>query len=187
VSDSPSQPPGSASNDSARLHPEDNDDDQSTAIAIQSEPVDTTSTRRMWIGLCAVVIVLMPRYSPFVLLLKLSEPWIRIHSFYGEILYRIVTEWSWALLVFLIMLWDGAPLGVFGLKKPMWSTDIITGCLTFTVDYALGAVGLDVFIGFLESFNYHIPKQYSFFHFKQPEHSLTGALFIVCAFRQHRI
>ncbi|HEX3602264.1 MAG TPA: hypothetical protein VHU84_19075, partial [Lacipirellulaceae bacterium] len=164
MSDSPLQPPGRASIESVRLHSEDSDEDLSTAVAVEPEPVDTTSTRRMWIGLIATAIVCLPRYSPISLLLGSLARWMHIRTFYEEINYHIIAQVIQGGCMLLIILWDGAPLSVFGLKKPAWSTDTVTGVLTFAADYTLGYFPVELFVGFLQSCNYHVPKILPPFH-----------------------
>ena len=93
---------------------DDDDEDYPTTPPPQPEPVDTTSTRRIWIGLLAVTIIFLPRYSPLTLLYNLVVSRLHVRTFYEEIALHILYQWIGAACVLLIIWWDRAPLGVFG-------------------------------------------------------------------------
>ena len=101
--------------------------------------------------------------------------------YYERVVFEIFTQVLLAACVLLVMLWDGAPLGVFGLKKPAWSVDTITAFITFVAHRTLVSMAVSLFVDFLRSCNYTFPTPHPFFHIREPEHSWTGValLFIL--------
>lgn len=120
-------------------------DDHAPLLLPAPEPADTTSLRRVWVGLIVTGIVFVPVYSPLRLLYPPVERWLQVRTFYEEVACETLFQWVRAACVFLLMLWDGAPLGVFGLKKPMWSVDSITSCIVFAAQWTLGLMTVDLF------------------------------------------
>jgi membrane protease YdiL (CAAX protease family) len=134
-------------------------DDQPPAITAPPAPVDTTSTQRAWIGLIAAVIIMLPsRYSPIGFLMHVAVPTPSTATIEYKILVLILAQVVQTGALFAIIFWDGAPWAVFGLTKPEWSVDLITGCLTYVAHRATVLIGMDLFISFLDSFDYHFPR-----------------------------
>ena len=165
---------------------DDDDEDYPTTPPPQPEPVDTTSTRRIWIGLLAVTIIFLPRYSPLTLLYNLVVSRLHVRTFYEEIALHILYQWIGAACVLLIIWWDGAPLGVFGIKRPAWSMDTVTACIAFAAHQTLGFMAVDLFVDFLHTLNYKIPISLPLFRISCPEAQFDGRLPVTCSFRQHR-
>jgi membrane protease YdiL (CAAX protease family) len=159
--------------------PVDDDEDWSTATVEQPEPVDTTSTPRMWIGLVATTIVFLPLYHPLSPLLNVVAHWLHLRTFHERVVFDICRKLLSIACVFLIIWWDGAPLGVFGLKKPAWSVDTITACIVFAVDRTLGFIAVELFIDFLHDVSYKLPKSHPLFGISEPERSWSGALLLL--------
>jgi membrane protease YdiL (CAAX protease family) len=161
---------------------DDDEDDEYDRVSTpppEPEPVDTTSMRRVCIGLLVATIAFLPVYSPFRLLYGPVFRWLQIRTFYGDVFFVTLYEWVRAACMLLIIWWDGAPLGVFGLKKPAWSMDTVTAVLAFVAHRAFCWMAVDLMISFLTSLNYKIPARHSSLRFNEPDHSCTGMLVLL--------
>jgi membrane protease YdiL (CAAX protease family) len=141
--------------------------------------VDTTSIRRLWIGLLLTVVLFFPVYSPFRLLYPLVVKWLHVRTYYEELVVDTLFEWIRAASMLLIMVWDGAPLGVFGLKKAAWSMDTVTAVLTFVAHRTLGFIAVDLLVSVLTTLNYKIPAPHRTFRFSDPDHGITSMLLLL--------
>jgi membrane protease YdiL (CAAX protease family) len=163
----------------SRSFNDDDDEGYSTTPPPQPEPVDTTSTRRACIGLVAATIAFLPLYSPLRLLYNLVVSWLHVRTFYEQIAVDILYQWVCAACVLLIIWWDGAPPGVFGLKRPAWSMDTVTACIAFAAHWTLGLIAVDLFVDFLHTLNYKIPMSRPIFRFSEPERGWAGVFLLL--------
>jgi membrane protease YdiL (CAAX protease family) len=141
-------------------------------------PIDTTSIRRAWIGLLITTIAFFPVYSPFKLLYPSLVRWLQVRTFYEEIAVDLLYESLRVGCVFLIIAWDGAPLGVFGLKKPRWSVDTVTAVIAFALHWKFVAIATDLLANVLLTWGYKIPAHHRGFHFHMPEQSCAGIVLL---------
>src|SRR5262249_10278335 len=96
-----------------------------------------------------------------------------------EVAFQILYQWIRAAFVFLIMLWDGAPLAVFGIRKRAWSMDIVTAVIALLAHETFAFMAVSLFADFLTSLNYKLPSHHRIFRFSEFQHSCTGVLLLL--------
>lgn len=104
---------------------------------------------RLWFQIVTILALTQPFYSPTGFLLSRFLFPALPESFAGEWLYSTVYELILVGIALGMMWLSGEPWSVFGIKKPQWSTDLISSFLIMWADLAVMYVGADLLHGIL--------------------------------------
>jgi hypothetical protein len=115
-------------------------------LDVHAEPQSALS---LWLQIVTILALTQPFYSPAGRFLRWAVFTHPSTTFAVQWTHQIVFEAIVAAIALAMMWWSGEPWSTFGIKKPNWSIDIITGCLIFGIDRASSFVAADVFSGLL--------------------------------------
>lgn len=116
--------------------------------------VHRKSSIRLWCELVLALVLQQPFFSLARLILK--------HTIFPYLPKTFAGDWAYAVLhdclatgISLCIIWyTRESWRVFGLRKPRWSIDTISGCLTLFFDRMMGYMASEIFIGILADFHF---------------------------------
>jgi membrane protease YdiL (CAAX protease family) len=104
---------------------------------------------RMWVQVALVVAITLPYYSAFDLLLAGKLAARLPYTFAGDWTYMILHDCFLAACLLGVVWWSGEAWPAFGMKRPQWSVEIVTGFLAYVCALAAVVIGQDLLIGLL--------------------------------------
>lgn len=123
---------------------------------IESDALPTKRSSRLWLELLIILALTQPFYSPAHLLLTAlfgteTHATFAIYWRHRCLYYGLIIGAELALIW-----WSGEPWSAFGIVKPNWSVDAISGCLTLFSDIMTNEIGRDILVGIFADL--HIPN-----------------------------